>query len=104
MNRHRIFLLALALSFVLIALLACSGYNPLASVTSGAPVAAAKSAGVDITVYNQNVALVKDKRTLALKQGMNEVRFSDVAAQIDPTSVQFTSLTDPTGTRVLEQN
>ena len=35
---------------------------------------------------------------------MNEVRFADVASQIDPTSVQFTSLTDPSGTRVLEQN
>jgi hypothetical protein len=67
-------------------------------------VAGAKSAGVDITVYNQNVALVKDKRTLALKLGMNEVRFTDVASQIDPTSVQFTSLTDPNGTRVIEQN
>jgi hypothetical protein len=35
---------------------------------------------------------------------MNEVRFTDVASQIDPTSVQFTSLTDPNGTRVIEQN
>ncbi len=104
MKGHRVFLLALSLSFVLVTLLACSGNNPLAPLSSAAPVAAAKSAGVDITVYNQNVALVKDKRTLALKQGMNEVRFSDVAAQIDPTSVQFTSLTDPSGTRVLEQN
>ena len=35
---------------------------------------------------------------------MNEVRFSDVASQIDPTSVHFRSLTDPEGTVVLEQN
>ncbi len=104
MNHRRVFLLALALSFILVTLLACSGNNPLGAMTSAPSIAAAKSAGVDITVYNQNVALVKDKRTLALKQGMNQVRFSDVAAQIDPTSVQFTSLTDPSGTRVLEQN
>ncbi len=103
MKNRRLLFLAFSLSFLLLTLLACSGNNPLASLTSATP-AAAKSAGVDITVYNQNVALVKDKRTLPLKQGLNEVRFSDVAAQIDPTSVQFSSLTDPTGTRVLEQN
>ncbi len=104
MKRCRILLLAFTLPLVLVSLLACSRGNPLASLASSAPVAAAASAGVDITVYNQNIALVKDKRTLVLKQGLNEVRFSDVASQIDPTSVQFTSLTDPTGTRVLEQN
>lgn len=94
----------IAFSVILLSILSaigCQGGNPLAAST---PVAAAKSAGVDLTVYNQNVALVKDKRTLALKSGMNEVRFSDVAAQIDPTSVQFNSLTDPSGTSVIEQN
>jgi hypothetical protein len=95
-----------AIGFVFLALLGltigCQGSNPLAA--RGTPTAYAKSGGVDITVYNQNLALVKDKRVLALKSGMNEVRFTDVAAQIDPTSVQFTSLTDPSGTRVLEQN
>lgn len=92
-------------SLVLLAVLfsiGCQGGNPLAS--QGTPRASTQSAGVDLTVYNQNVALVKDKRTLALKSGTNEVRFADVAAQIDPTSVQFTSLTDPSGTSVIEQN
>ncbi len=94
----------IAFSVILLSILSaigCQGGNPL---SAGTPIAAAKSAGVDLTVYNQNVALVKDKRTLALKSGMNEVRFSDVAAQIDPTSVQFNSLNDPSGTRVIEQN
>jgi hypothetical protein len=101
--RRRIFLIAVtaAILFVLFAI-GCQGGTPFALQST--PAASAKSAGVDLTVYNQNVALVKDKRTLALKSGMNEVRFTDVAAQIDPTSVQFTSLTDPSGTRVLEQN
>lgn len=91
-------------SLILLSILSaigCQGGSPL---VHGTPIAAAKSAGVDLTVYNQNVALVKDKRTLALKSGTNEVRFSDVAAQIDPTSVQFNSLTDPSNTRVIEQN
>lgn len=50
-------------------------------------------------------ALVKDHRLiLNLKEGDNVVRFADVAATIDPTSVRFVSTTDPVGTQVVEQN
>jgi hypothetical protein len=49
-------------------------------------------------------AVVRHERELALVRGRNEVRFTDVAAQIDPTTVAFGSLTDPAGTRVIEQN
>jgi hypothetical protein len=66
--------------------------------------AQAQTMGVDLTVYNQNLALVRDRRTLALESGVNEIAFTDVAALIDPTSVLFRSLTDPDGTTVLEQN
>jgi hypothetical protein len=67
-------------------------------------VAQAQEPGTELTVYNQNIALVRDTRSFGLEQGVNEVRFSDVASQIDPTSVHFRSLTDPEGTTVLEQN
>lgn len=59
---------------------------------------------VGLTIYNQNFALVRDLRSLDLKEGLNQVRFSDIAAQIDATSVHFNSLTDPDGCSVLEQN
>jgi hypothetical protein len=49
-------------------------------------------------------AVVRQQHELALQRGRNSVRFSDVAALIDPTTVRFESLTDPAGTRVLEQN
>ena len=49
-------------------------------------------------------AVVRAKRDLALSRGRNNVRFTDVAALIDPTTVRFESLTDPVGTRVIEQN
>ncbi len=49
-------------------------------------------------------AVVRHLRELTLKPGRNTVRFTDVAALIDPTTVSFESLTDPTGTRVVEQN
>ena len=49
-------------------------------------------------------ALIKQEREVLLSKGRNSVRFSDVAAQIDPTTVSFASLTDPENTRVVEQN
>jgi hypothetical protein len=53
----------------------------------------------------RGMALVKDRRlVMHLKQGDNLVKFTDVAATIDPTSVRLTSDTDPLGTQVVEQN
>ncbi len=49
-------------------------------------------------------AVVRQERPVTLSAGRSQVRFSDVAALIDPTTVQFSSLTDPDNTRVLEQN
>ncbi|GAB4485526.1 MAG: DUF4139 domain-containing protein [Thermodesulfovibrionales bacterium] len=60
--------------------------------------------GVSLTIYNVNIGLVKEQRTLGLPRGMREVRFMDVAAQIIPTSVQIRSLSDPQSLFVLEQN
>lgn len=48
-------------------------------------------------------AIVRDERELDLPAGRSQQRFSDVAAFIDPTTVHFVSLTDPS-TRVLEQS
>lgn len=48
-------------------------------------------------------AIVRDERELDLPAGRSQQRFSDVAAYIDPTTVNFVSLTDPS-TRVLEQS
>ena len=59
---------------------------------------------VSLTIYNQNFALVRDLRFLNLKEGLNQVRFSDIASQIDATSVHFKSLTAPTECSILEQN
>lgn len=49
-------------------------------------------------------AVVRQDRALDFAQGRNTVRFSDVAALIDPTTVVFESMTDARGTTVLEQN
>ncbi|MBI3786473.1 MAG: DUF4139 domain-containing protein [Deltaproteobacteria bacterium] len=57
--------------------------------------------------FSQSVpgyAIVKQERDMNLEKGRSTLRFTDVAAQIDPTTVRFSSTTDPEGTRVLEQN
>jgi hypothetical protein len=58
---------------------------------------------IALTIYNQNFGVVREKRNVEVKEKVGTIRFTDVAAQIDGTSVQFKSLTDP-GATVLEQN
>lgn len=59
---------------------------------------------VAVTIYNGNLGLVKDIREVVLPRGVSGVKFMDVAAQIDPTTVHLKSLTDPSHLRILEQN
>ncbi|MFK8051485.1 MAG: DUF4139 domain-containing protein [Woeseiaceae bacterium] len=49
-------------------------------------------------------AIVRQDQRIELTAGRSEIRLTDVAALIDPTTVRFESLTDPDGTRVLEQD
>ncbi len=80
---------------------------PSSTVTKPAaadmPVVSA-SKGVALTIYNQNFGLVKDIREIKLNSGVNFLRFEDVAAAIDPTTVSFSALTNPNSVVVREQN
>lgn len=94
----------------------------MATVLSSAP-AMADSPDYSLTIYSSaqpgqisadrlanysgnlpGYALVRDGRKMKLAAGNGVLRFSDVAKRIDPTTVAFESLTDPAGTRVIEQN
>ncbi len=57
-----------------------------------------------VTVYNSELALVRDTRNLRLGQGVADLHFMDIAATVNPASVHFRSLTDPSRVSVLEQN
>lgn len=65
---------------------------------------ASLASAVEVTVYNQDLGLVREVRPLPLKSGVQELPVTDVAARIDPTSVHFKSLTAPGEVAVLEQN
>src|SRR5262249_36201498 len=74
------------------------------AVCRGQELKVSKPKSVSLTIYNQNFALVKDRRNVELAKGRNHVVIEDVAAQIDPTSVHFKSITAPDAVVVREQN
>ena len=88
-----------------------------------AAAAAEPAPGVSLTVYSSaqpgqldseqlahhgsalpGYGVVSDHRRMVLEKGRSTVRFDGVAARMDPSTVAFSSLTDPDGTRVLEQD
>lgn len=60
--------------------------------------------GMALTVYNDNLGLVKDRRDITLRKGVGELRFMDVASDIIPSSVSIICLSGSETFRVLEQN
>lgn len=73
------------------------------SVLQAAPVETKSDTRTELTVYNENLALVKEQRYLEIPAGISSLNFTDVASEIDPTSVQFTAV-NSSAVRVLEQN
>ncbi len=63
-------------------------------------ISAFAKSGVSVTVYNQDLALVRDVREMGFQKGNGELLFRDVAARIDQSSVHFKS----NGVTLLEQN
>ena len=61
-------------------------------------------AELSITVYNSDIALVRDVRNLQLARGTGNLRFMDIAATVNPATVHFRSLTEPQQVSVHEQN
>jgi hypothetical protein len=82
----------------------CGSILSILSVLFFAAGVAAQDAGVRVTIYNDNLALVHETRQVQLPQPVGTFSFLDVAAQIDPTSVHFKSVSNPAAVRVLEQN
>jgi hypothetical protein len=64
----------------------------------------ADQADLSVTVYNSDIALVRDVRNLRLPDGTFDLQFQDIAATVNPATVHFRSLTQPRALGVLEQN
>jgi len=59
---------------------------------------------VAITIYNENLALVKDVRQIKLISGLNRLAWRDVSAQIRPETAILRSLNLSSEFRLIEQN
>jgi hypothetical protein len=82
-----------------------------AAQTNAAKSAVADAATTDkdqtdlaVTVYNSDLALVRDVRKLELPSGAFRLRFEDVAATINPVTVHLRSLTGADALSVVEQD
>jgi hypothetical protein len=81
-----------------------SGQGAAQPADSAVTTTLADQSDLAITVYNSNLALVRDVRQLNLASGESRLRFMDIAASINPSTVHFRSLTEPTKLSVLEQD
>ncbi|OEU45801.1 MAG: hypothetical protein BBJ60_09355 [Desulfobacterales bacterium S7086C20] len=57
-----------------------------------------------VTVYNDDLALIKQVRTIDIERQDELFRFTDVAAKLIPSSVRLRSVSGNTAFRVIEQN
>jgi hypothetical protein len=59
---------------------------------------------VAVTIYNDDLALVKDARRVRLEQGANRLVWREVSAMIRPETAQLRNLGNPDGFHLVEQN
>ncbi|NUZ06004.1 DUF4139 domain-containing protein [Piscinibacter koreensis] len=104
--------LALAALAVVLPLIAVA-QPPSAAPGSAAPIAAqpperrstlADQQAVAVTIYNEDLALVKDARRVGLDAGANRIALRDVSARLRPETALLRSVSSPGSLEVLEQN
>ena len=59
---------------------------------------------VAVTIYNDDLALIKDLRQVTLDSGNFNLAWRDVSAQMRPETALLRSITNPGSVEVLEQN
>ncbi len=65
---------------------------------------AADQQNVAVTIYNDDLALVKDARQVRLAKGPNQLAWREVSASMRPETALLRNLSNPGGFRLLEQN
>ena len=57
-----------------------------------------------VTIYNGGFGVIKERFSLELKKGENEVRFTDITAHMEPESIILRDIKKPDSVLILEQN
>lgn len=89
---------------IIFSMLAAVAFWASAAVAEITESTQADQKNVEVTVYNNNLGLVKDTREVKLPSGEGELRFMDVASGIMPVTVHAKSLNAADKFQVLEQN
>ena len=77
---------------------------PALLVAQETPTTLKDQKGLAVTIYNENLALVKDIREVPLPRGEARLAFQEVSAQIRPETALLRNLTHPKDFWVAEQN
>jgi hypothetical protein len=80
------------------------GQTGVASVNDEVKSTIQDQSEVAVTIYNDQLALVKDLRKIRLESGFNKLAFREVSAQMRPETALLRSLDYPEGFRLIEQN
>jgi len=81
----------------------CSALTAHAAVTEK-PSTLADQQSVAVTIYNEDLALIKDVRRIALDSGANRLALREVSAQMRPETALLRSLSHAGALRLIEQN
>src|SRR5262249_31452631 len=90
----------LALAAAVAAALAC----PARAAVEEKPSTLADQQSVAVTIYNQDLALVKDTRRIAFAAGENRLALREGSARMRPETALLRSLPHPGSLTLLEQN
>lgn len=74
------------------------------AAVSEKPSTLADQQSVAVTIYNENLALVKDTRRIVLDSGPNRLALREVSARMRPETALLRSLSNPGALTLLEQN
>jgi hypothetical protein len=106
--QHRLLLAVVALVGCGAASIALQMAKPAAAAEapeSGQPISTLDDQNeLAVTVYNSDLALVRDVRTIKLPRGEFDLRFMDIAATVNPATVHLRSLSEPARLGIIEQN
>ena len=83
---------------------AFSTLSPAHAAVTEKPSTLADQQSVAVTIYNENLALIKDVRRIAMDSGHNRLALREVSAQMRPETALLRSLSHAGALKLIEQN
>src|SRR5204863_5875121 len=87
-----------------VALAAAFAVNSANAVVPERPSTLSDQQSVAVTIYNENLALVKDVRKIMLEPGANRLALREVSGRMRPETAALRSISHPGTLAIIEQN